>query len=48
MGFVMDFDARNNILRVTLKGRVTDAILLESYATAARLCGVPPTVSRHC
>ena len=36
MGFVMDFDARNKILRVTLEGRVTDAILLDAYATAAR------------
>ena len=42
MGFVMDFDARNNILRVTLKGRVTDAILLESYATAARYAASHP------
>ncbi len=36
MGFVLDFDARNNILRVTLEGPVTDAILLDAYATAAK------------
>lgn len=36
MGFFMEFDARNNILRLTLEGRVTDAILLDAYATAAR------------
>jgi len=35
MGFVLDFDARNKILRVTLEGRLTDAILLGSYAAAA-------------
>lgn len=42
MGFVMDFDARNNILRVTLKGRVTDAILFEAYATVARYAASHP------
>jgi len=36
MGFVMEFDAKNNILRGTLEGRVTDAILLDCYAAAAR------------
>ncbi len=36
MGFVMDFDARNNVLRVTLEGQVTDAILSNGYTTAAR------------
>ena len=36
MGFVLDFDAKNNILRVTLEGRLTDAILLEGYAAAVR------------
>jgi hypothetical protein len=36
VGFVMDFDARNNLLRVTLEGRLTDAILLDAYATVAR------------
>jgi hypothetical protein len=36
VGFFMDFDARNNILRLTLEGLVTDAIMLDAYATAAR------------
>ena len=36
MGFVLEFDAKNNILRGTLKGRVTDAILLDDYAAVAR------------
>src|ERR1022692_2183567 len=36
VGFFMDFDVSNNILRVTLEGQLTDAILLEAYATAAR------------
>jgi hypothetical protein len=36
MGVVMEFDARNNILRGTLEGRVTDAIVLNAYAAAAR------------
>ncbi|MGD0507202.1 MAG: hypothetical protein ABSA27_05365 [Terriglobales bacterium] len=35
-GIVMEFDARNNILRGTLEGRVTDAIVLDAYASAAR------------
>jgi hypothetical protein len=35
MGFVLDFDGRNKILRVTLEGRLTDAILLGSHAAAA-------------
>jgi hypothetical protein len=36
VGFAIDFDATNNILRLALEGQVTDAILLEAYATAAR------------
>jgi hypothetical protein len=36
MGFVMEFDVRNNILRVTIVGRLTDAILSDCYATIAR------------
>ena len=36
MGLVMEFDPTNNILRGTLEGRVTDAILLGSYATLVR------------
>jgi hypothetical protein len=35
VGFAIDFDATNNILRLTLEGQVTDTILLEAYATAA-------------
>lgn len=41
MAFVMDFDARNSILRVTLEGQVTDTILLDCYATIAK------TVASH-
>jgi hypothetical protein len=36
MGFVMEFDAKNNILRGALTGRVTDAILLDCYEAAAK------------
>jgi hypothetical protein len=36
MGFFIEFDAKNNIVRGTLEGRVTDAILLDSYGIAAR------------
>src|SRR5579863_9415732 len=36
MGLVLEFDAKNNILRGSLDGRVTDASLLDSYAAAAR------------
>jgi hypothetical protein len=35
VAFALDFDAKNNILRVTLEGRLTDEILLDSYTTAA-------------
>jgi len=35
MGFVLDFDVKNKILRVTLEGRLTDTILLGSYVAAA-------------
>lgn len=42
MPFVMDFDARNKILRVTLQGRVTDEIMLETYATVARYVASHP------
>jgi hypothetical protein len=36
MGFALDFNAKNNVLRVRLEDQLTDAILLEAYATAAR------------
>jgi hypothetical protein len=35
MGFFMEFDSTNNILRVTLEGPVTDANLSGAYAAAA-------------
>ena len=42
MGFVMEFDAKHNILRGTLEGRVTNDILLECYAAAARYTASHP------
>ncbi len=36
MAFVIEFDAKNNILRARLEGRVTDDILLDCYAAMAR------------
>lgn len=36
MSFVIEFDPKNNILRGTLKGKVTDAILLDCYSVAVR------------
>lgn len=36
MGFVLVFDAKNNILRVTVEGRLTDAIMSDGYGAAAR------------
>jgi len=35
MGFILDFDAKHRILRVTLEGQLTDTILLGSYVAAA-------------
>jgi hypothetical protein len=35
MGFVMEYNAENNILRVTLEGHLTDAVMLEAYEEAA-------------
>ena len=43
MGFVLDFDGKNNVLRVTLAGRVTDAIMLDTYATVARYVASRPS-----
>ncbi len=37
MGIVLDFDARNNILRVALEGRLTDAMLLDISEAVARV-----------
>jgi hypothetical protein len=36
MGFVMEFDAENKLLRVTVTGQVTNEILLDAYATVAK------------
>jgi hypothetical protein len=36
MAFVMEFDARNNILRVTVTGYVGNEIMLDTYAAVAR------------
>jgi hypothetical protein len=35
MGFRMEFDAKHNILRLTLEGQVSDASLMDAYAAAA-------------
>jgi hypothetical protein len=42
MGFVMDFDAKNNILRGTLEGPLTGGILLDSYDAATRYTASHP------
>jgi len=42
MAFFLEFDATNNILRVRLEGRVTDAILLDCYANTARCAASHP------
>ena len=36
MGFDLEFDAKNNILRGALEGPVTDSLLLDCYEAAAR------------
>ncbi len=36
MNIVVDFDAKNNILRASLEGPMTGATLLELYTTAAK------------
>ena len=36
MGFAFDFDARSNILRLTLEGHVTEEVLFDAYAAMAR------------
>jgi hypothetical protein len=45
MSFRIEFDAKNNILRGTLKGKVTDAILLDCYSAAAE-CAASHTPCR--
>ena len=43
MNIVVDFDAKNNILRGTLQGPMTAAILLDLYAKASKyLASRPP------
>lgn len=42
MDIVLDFDAKNNILRGTLEGRMTGAILLELYAGATKYVASHP------
>jgi len=36
MAFLMEFDARNNVLRLTIDGRLTDAMMLEVLEASAR------------
>lgn len=36
MNIVVDFDAKNNVLRASLEGRMTGALLMELYAAAAK------------
>jgi hypothetical protein len=42
VAFVLDFDAKHNILRLTLGGHVTDAILLDAYTAMARYAAFYP------
>ncbi len=42
MGFVLEFDAKNNILRGTVEGPLTDGLLLSYYEAAARYTGSHP------
>jgi hypothetical protein len=42
VAFVLDFDAKHNILRLTLDGHLTDAILLDAYAAMARCAASRP------
>ena len=42
MGFVVDFDAKNNILRVSMHGHVTDAIALSCAQTVGRSAAAYP------
>jgi hypothetical protein len=42
MAFVMDFDARNQVLRITVEGRLTDAVLADGYETVARYVASHP------
>jgi hypothetical protein len=42
VGFVVEFDARNNILRVTFEGHLTDAVAFDCAETAARWAASHP------
>lgn len=42
MGFVVDFDAKNNILRVTFDGHVTDSVALSCAETVGRWAAAYP------
>jgi len=42
VALIVDFDAKNNILRGTLDGRMTGSILLEFYARVARYMASHP------
>lgn len=42
MAFVLEFDTRDNILRVNIEDRVTDAIASDLYATVARFAASHP------
>jgi hypothetical protein len=42
LAIVVDFDAKNNILRATVHGRISGAILLEFYAATARYMASHP------
>ncbi|MGB8064450.1 MAG: hypothetical protein WCF26_21355 [Candidatus Sulfotelmatobacter sp.] len=42
MALVVEFDAKNSILRGTLDGRITGAILLDFYARAAKYMASRP------
>ena len=42
MGFVLEFDAKNNILRGTVEGPLTDGLLLSYYEAAARYTASHP------
>jgi hypothetical protein len=42
MGFVLEFDPKNNILRGTMEGPITDGLLLDYYAAAARFTASHP------
>lgn len=48
MGFVMDLDAKNNILCVTIDGRITDAILFDGYAAMAKYLASHSSCHKYC